>query len=252
MAKIISSTINLGSLLNKGAMLAQNSQSQYNKLTNHLNNPHIKTHQVYEIDKDLLSLSVCWKRYRDIKDDTPRPYIGSLLEAELFRCVTDLDVELANRIRDYYSKKLMMWALKSERELTQFRKDLRTFITSEGKIFQEEMLPLAFRLPELYEYDLFVDDRIHESKEFKANLHPNQYLFLGKINRTTRKQKKIEFWFLNYQQALCRLVLEPNNILIPILENLIDSSSDRIFVSNAKLQKRMRDDLVHFDFITLA
>lgn len=256
MANII--TMNLGTLINNtlinnASISAQ--KNQYSKMFNHMNSSYIKTHQVYEIEKDLLSLSVCWKRLREGKDPSyvsSPTYIGSLLEAELFRRVNDSDIELANTIRDYYSKKLMMWALTSDRQLTPFRKDLSHFITSDGKIFKEEMIPLAFRLPEMYEYDLFVGARISESKNLTLNLHPTQYLFLGKVNRTIRKLKKVEFWFLNHQRALCRLVVEPNNILVPILENLLDSSPHKIFVSSGRLQKRVLDDLIHFDFATLA
>lgn len=251
MSKIITSSINLGSLLSN-TISAQ--KHQYSKMFDLTNSSHVKTHQVYEIDKDLLSLSVCWKRLREGKDPnyaSSSTYIGSLLEAELFRRVNDSDIELANAIRDYYSKKLMMWALTSDRQLTPFRKDLSHFISSDGKNFKEEMIPLVFRLPEFYEYDLFIDNIITTCKEKTITLKSYQYLFLGKINKTTRKNKKIEFWFMGKQNTLCRLSLEHNNILIPILENIIESA-DQIFVSHGKLQKRIRDDIPYFEFISLA
>lgn len=248
MAKIISSTINLGSLLNKGAMLAQNSH-QYNNLTNHLNNPHIKTHQVYEIDKDLLSLSVCWKRHRDSKE--PQRYIVGLLDKELFALVKEDDIIKANTMRNYYSKKLMMWALTADKPLTPFRKDLSTFISGDGKMFKEEMVPLVFRLPELYEYDLAIDVIISNAKELNANLQPNQFLFLDKVNRTIKKTKKVEYWFINHINTLCRLTLDNNNILIPVLDTTL-ANADHIFTCEGGMQKRMRDDLVYYEFLSLA
>ena len=247
---ITASSSLLGSILSNATISSQ--KNQYSSLINLTNNSHVKTHQIYEIEKDLLSLSVCWRRLREAKDPGSSTYIGSLLEAELFRRVNDSDIELANAIRDYYSKKLMMWALTSDRNLTPFRKDLSTFISSDGKIFREEILPLVFRLPEFYEYDLFMDKIIATYKEKTNTLKSYQYLFLGRINRTIRKNKKIEFWFMGKQNTLCRLSLDHNNILIPVLENILDSAVDQIFVSHGKLQKRMRDDMTYFEFTTLA
>jgi hypothetical protein len=113
-------------------------------------NDDVKKYEVYEISQDLLSLSVCWARYRKARDiPGPQPTITKLLDSELFRLVTEEDIAHANVIRDYYSKKIMVLKLKNE-GFTAFREDLNTFIHSEGKTFKESMLPLAYRLPEFF------------------------------------------------------------------------------------------------------
>ena len=74
---------------------------------------HVKKYEILEIDEDLLALSTAWKRLRDTHNSggTYTP-ISTLLDKELFNHVTIDDRQKANEIRDYYSKKIMMWKLK--------------------------------------------------------------------------------------------------------------------------------------------
>jgi hypothetical protein len=72
-------------------------------------NSNVKKYEVYEISQDLLALSVCWARYRKVRDEPGlHPTITKLLDSELFRLVTEDDIAQANVIRDYYSKKIMV------------------------------------------------------------------------------------------------------------------------------------------------
>jgi hypothetical protein len=87
-------------------------------------NSNVKKYEVYEISQDLLALSICWSRYRKVKDEhNLRPVITRLLDSELFRLVSEDDITQANAIRDYYSKKIMVWKLKNIK-LTPFREDM--------------------------------------------------------------------------------------------------------------------------------
>lgn len=228
--------------------------SSQKSITSSLMYPHVKTHKVYEIAQDLLSIAVCWKRLRNEKDSGAHPhlYINNLLDQELFKLVTVEDIARAASIRDYYSKKIMLITLTTDMPLTSFKKDLSHFISSDGKIFKEEMLPLVYRLPEFYEYDLAMGDIIQQSKSISPQLQKNQFLFLNKLYTTIRKIKRVEFWFLNHESVPCRLRLDATNILIPVLENTIKSSPGSVFTSTGRLDKRLGENYWYLDFRTLA
>ena len=193
--------------------------------------PDIKKYEVYEISQDLLALSVCWARYRKVKDDNKvLPTITKLLDSELFKLVTEEDVAQANVIRDYYSKKIMVWKLKNI-NLTNFRQDLNTFIHSDGKTFKETMMPLAYRLPEFYEYDVeFEKMSFDYNKEVKrqGSVHATDkkhLTYIKSLSVNTKRFKKIEYWFSDSHNNLVQMNLETNNPLNSLLEKVITSGS---------------------------
>lgn len=117
--------------------------------------PHVKKYEVYETPTDVLALSVAWKRLRD----NGHSGIGKLLQDELFSKVADADIEMAKKIRDYYSKKIMMSTLRNDNpNMTAYRKDLNTFVHGDGRMVRENMLGLAYYLPIFYEYDVNIDE----------------------------------------------------------------------------------------------
>jgi hypothetical protein len=117
--------------------------------------PHVKKYEVYETPTDVLALSVAWKRLRD----NGHSGIGKLLQDELFSKVADADIEMAKKIRDYYSKKIMMLTLRNDNpNMTAYRKDLNTFVHGDGRMVRENMLGLAYYLPIFYEYDVNIDE----------------------------------------------------------------------------------------------
>jgi hypothetical protein len=208
----------------------------------------VQKYEVYEISKDLLALSVCWARYRKTRDTTPhllQPTITKLLDSELFRLVTEEDIVHANVIRDYYSKKIMVWKLKNE-GFTAFREDLNTFIHSEGKTFKESMLPLAYRLPEFYEYDIEFEKMAFEyNREVKRNNDPNvvtvkQLKFIKKLSVNTKRQKRKEYWFSDRHNNLVLLNVESSNPLLSLMDMTVDKND--ITITGA-IRKFNRDGL---------
>lgn len=193
--------------------------------------PDVKKYEVYEISQDLLALSVCWARYRKARNEPGlHPTITKLLDSELFRLVTDEDVAQANVIRDYYSKKIMVWKLKNI-SLTSFRNDLNTFVHSDGKTFKETMMPLAFRLPEFYEYDVeFEKMSFDYNKEVKRqeSLHVNEtrhLTFIKSLSVNTRRLKKIEYWFSDNHNNLVQMNVDTHNPLSSLLDKVITKGS---------------------------
>ena len=186
-------------------------------------NTNVTKYEVYEISQDLLALSVCWARLRKERRETTVAQlfipISKLLDSELFRQVKAEDISHANTIRDYYSKKIMMWKLKSV-ELTSFRKDLNTFIHSDGQTFKESMLPLAYRLPEFYDYDVeFEKMSLEYNKEITKLSTPNKELkFVKKLFVNNRRLKRNEYWFSDDNNNLINFNVETSNPLISLLD----------------------------------
>ena len=63
----------------------------------------------------------------------------------------------ANEIRDYYSKKIMLWKLKGV-NLSSYRTDLNTFIHNSSREYPKSHMGIAYWLPEFHEYDIQLDE----------------------------------------------------------------------------------------------
>jgi hypothetical protein len=209
-------------------------------------NDDVKKYEVYEISQDLLALSVCWARYRKVKDDHKvRPTITKLLDSDLFRLVSEDDITQATVIRDYYSKKIMVLKLKNE-GFTSFREDLNTFVHSDGKMFKENMLPLAYRLPEFYEYDVeFEKMSFDYNREIKRIDDPHtltvkQLKFIKKLSVNTRHNKRKEYWFSDGYNNLVNVNIENSNPLLSLLDMTVDKTDIKI---KGNFKKSSRDGL---------
>lgn len=204
---------------------------------------HVKKYQVFEIDEDLLALSVAWQRLRNAhKADptTPYPGITRLLDRELFRHVTNDDKIRAEQVRDYYSKKIMLWKLKNTR-FTKYRDDMNEFVHSDGKKFREDMCPLAFRLPEFYDYDTAFDQLMfeHNSKVSQSIAIGKKTLKLEKTFNTGKKYSKMkEYWFSDEHDNLVNIAIEQSNVLIPLLDAFVESP----FTLEAVYSRKSKDD----------
>lgn len=208
-----------------------------------LHNPHIKKYQVMEIEEDLLALSATWYRLREAtKQGHPHAGISKLTDMELFKRVSEEDMKLAASIRDYYSKKIMMWKLKGQ-TLTRFREDLNNFIHGDGKIFKEEMCPLVYRLPEFYMYDIEFDKLANEHNKIvkergfglqSKTLNLQETFLVGK-----RHSKRKEYWFSDQNDNLVTLSLMHDNPLL----SLLDIASKSPLTITAKFNIRDRDNV---------
>jgi hypothetical protein len=136
--------------------------------SNSSTNGNVKKYEVFETSEDILALSVTWHRLRLPGNhiiNTIRP--TTLTDNILFTEINQEDRNRADIIRDYYSKKLMVMTLRGQR-ISKFRKDLNTFIHGDCKIVKEEMMPLIFRLPEFYDYDIQLQEMFSDlNKQFE-------------------------------------------------------------------------------------
>lgn len=187
----------------------------------------IRKYEIYESTEDLLALSCAWARLRkESKKSGGMLAISKLIDRQLFKTINDDDRQRASDIRDYYSKKIMIWKLKNK-TLTPYREDLNTFIHSDGLKFVEKMFGLAYRLPEFYDYDLILDNIFQDkNREIKNKLPTNLLLtkklqFIGKTLVDRKSIKRDEYWFTDEQNNVSVILLGRDNPLLKIWEQVI-------------------------------
>lgn len=212
-------------------------------------NPNVKKYEIIETTEDLMALSTAWYRIR-MSRDTSAPvevFPTTLLDKVLFPEVNAEDRQNAADIRDYYSKKIMMWKLKGQ-ELTNFQKDMNEFIHTDGVKFQEKMIPLVYSLPGFYFYDKEFDVMAseHHTKIATFNEVTTKKLSLLKVlNSGKRSNKKKDYWFSDDQDHLVKMTFQADNPLLSLLDNY---AQDYIIVKGL-YTKITRDDRDFF-FLT--
>jgi hypothetical protein len=195
-------------------------------------NNNVKKYEVFETTEDILALSVTWHRLRplishgisNIINPSNRP--TKLTDEILFREMTQEDRNRAELIRDYYSKKLMMFTLKGQ-ALSKYRKDLNTFIHGDCKVVKEEMMPLVYRLPEFYEYDVGVDEMFLElDTRFQGSkISSPAVKTLTPVKKfiVKRKHRKfVEYWLKDNENKPYKIEINSNNELMHLWDYFYD------------------------------
>jgi len=196
---------------------------------------------------DMLAISVAWKRLRDSNEAT----VSSLLDESLFDAVTPEDLTLAESIRIYYQQKLIKLRLLGNKELSKFRADLSIYINGLGTTFNESDLPMIYRLPEFYEYDISLDHikqgvKMHmpiksvfgTNNNFTKTLIPIKYL-----TRSVKKVKIHEYWLKDEQDFLHLIAIGHDNALQHIWDK---EFSKEILSIQAFFSLANQDDFQYF------
>lgn len=210
-------------------------------------NPNVKKYEVLETTEDLLALSTAWYRIRMARtpENEGTVFPTTLIDKVLFPEVNNDDRQQAADIRDYYSKKIMMWKLKGT-ELTSFRTDMNAFIHTDGMKFQEKIIPLVYSLPGFYAYDQDFDKLLAEHNTVikdTYNTIATRKLTLSKVlSSGKRATKKKEYWFSDESNHLVKMVFQADNPLLSLLDNY---AQDPIFVYGL-YTKLTRDDKDYF------
>ena len=214
---------------------------------------YVKRYEVIETTEDVLALSVAWKRLRDNKDKSSH-YIGitSLLDDNLFRRVEESDRVRANEIRDYFSKKIMLWSLKGIK-LTKYRQDLSTFIHGNDKKITEELLPIIFRLPEFYEYDIKFDTFKREvtleiTNFTQIDVHKKITTLTPITNfyKSHKRTKQYEYWLKDSNDNAHMISIEPKNPLKHIWDKMFANSQLQI---EGSYYPKQYDDLQYYHLL---
>ena len=208
--------------------------------------PHVKKYEVLEIEEDLLALSTAWMRLRqECRNGGPYVSVDSLTDKNLFKYVTETDREKAGEVRDYYSKKVMMWTLKGQK-LSKFREDMNSFIHTNGKVFKKDFIPMVYRLPEFHEYDVEFDKLTAEhSKCIKdqKTQHASKVLTLQKSFIVGKKfTKRKEYWFSDENDNLVTMSFSHDNPLL----SLLDTYSKNSFKIEGRFSTKARDNVDYF------
>ena len=214
---------------------------------------YVKRYEVIETTEDILALSVAWKRLRDNKDKNTH-YIGisSLLDDNLFRRVEEPDRVRANEIRDYFSKKIMLWSLKGVK-LSKYRQDLSTFIHGNDKKTTEEILPLVFRLPEFFEYDIQFDTfkrevtlEIPNFTQLDAHKKITTLKPITSFYKNNKRVKQFEYWLKDNNGNAYMIPIEPKNPLKHIWDMMF--ANDEISIEGTHSPKQY-DELQYYQLL---
>lgn len=200
-------------------------------LFEHTNHGHYERITYFKFNEDILALSYAWWRHRNSQDRQSQfVNVNKLTDSALVNLVTSEDRNHAEKIRDYYSKLIVLWNLKGKR-LTKFRQNLQELI-SDGNKIREDHLGIAYRLPEFYAYDQKldairsenlddkVDGRVFKSRRFKDSL---ALIPIDKIHRKTKYLDKFVYW-LKTKDTNVGVALDVNrtNELMPVWDAIFN------------------------------
>jgi len=222
-------------------------------------NKNVKKYEVFETTEDILALSVTWHRLRplishgisNILNPSNRP--TKLTDEILFKEMIQEDRDKANVIRDYYSKKIMMFTLKGQ-QLTSYRKDLNTFIHGDCKIVKEEMMPLVYRLPEFYEYDVGIDemflelDTRFEGSQIALSIIKT-FTPVKKFTVKRKSRKFVEYWLKDEENKPYKIEIDSNNDLMHLWDYFYDRGKFHEITLDTVIRFSNRDSISHYKMI---
>ena len=212
----------------------------------------IKKYEMYETPVDVLTLSCTLQRLRANHD-----YGHKILDKKIVDSVNSDDRERTRIIRDYYSKKIMFGKLNDKLAMTQFRKDMNTFIHGDGLIFKEKDLGMICYLPTFYDYDIQLDEvksQVTINQNFKrldmngsptslgttVNLTP-----LKRIVRKTSNMEKIQYWMVDDKlNAAVVMTLGKDNTLAHIWDHIFNNQ--KVLKITGQFNRTFNDDFEHF------
>lgn len=196
-------------------------------------NPDVKTYKVIEIEGDFLALSCAAQRLA-AKNEI-QPYI-KFYDRSVITKVKDEDYQKAEKIRDYYSKKIMIWKLK-ECKLTPFREELNTYIHGPKESIKESFIGMAHRLPEMYDYDMeFIGLEQYAISKKTKYINKNFVLtFKKKLFWKQKGYSRVEYYFTDELNNLWCLPFDRNNQLLQVFDRLL---SDKLSIHTTPALKR--------------
>lgn len=233
------------------------SSIQFDTMNINMWHEEVKKYEIIESPEDTLTLSVVWKRLRD---ENINHNISSLLHRDLFSYVTSEDRIKADEIRDFYSKKIMMWKLKSDTKLSKYRTDLNNFIHTDGKTVREDMFGLIYYLPMFYSCDLQLEDvrsQVNPHQHFKKLKQEQKPDILSlstaltPIRKITKKNKHKtvnQYWLKDDTLNAAVLITVPSTPVASSLEHLWEHIfyTEKVLKIKGVYYKNTIDDFEHY------
>lgn len=195
-----------------------------------------KKYEVVESKEDLLTLSVARKRL-----DGDCKLYSTLIDDALAKNVIEEDRTKAAQIREYYQQRLVWWELKGI-TLTPFRESLKEFIYTDGLKFKENIIPLAWRLADFYEYDIDFDQFYSNyNQTLSTHDESTKVLTLVKTFDVKKKtDKSREFWFKDIHNNLVCIFVSSSNPLIDLL-NYVAKEPIKVTANYIKMNRDGRE-----------
>lgn len=203
----------------------------------------------YTFEQDALIVSCTVHRLRD-----KQGLNLSLNDPKIYNYINDQDRELAENIRGYYSKKLMLLQLKNS-SMSKFRSDLAKFISGNVVEVDIETLGMVYRLPEFYAYDIALDqmyETVYTNKitrkifqDYTETKRVCNFRPVNKLLRTRRGSKIWQYWYAVDQNNYAGMItVMHDNPLKPLWDKLFDSGMAMDI--NAKLGLQTIDSFKYF------
>lgn len=191
---------------------------------------------------DPLALSAAWHRLRNENRSIVSTHIGTLLQRELFNEVTIEDQLLASKIRDHYSKKIMMWMLTNQ-SMSKFREDLNQFIHNPYNRIDEKLLPLIYRLPEFYHYDIEFAEMIQPLNKDRISpfhvISEEMTFYPLKEFKLNGRVKRNEYWMKDESNHAYVFTLGRDNPLKTLWDR--EFSKSEMKLSLKRVSRKLRD-----------
>jgi len=179
----------------------------------------VKEYKVLEIEGDFLVLSCAYQRLSEENKITP--YLKFYNDSVVSK-VIEADYLKAHNIRDYYSKKIMLWKIK-ECKLSQFREDLNIYIHGPKHSIREQFIGLVHRLPHMYDYDLEFDELKQYADTTKTKYVCKKFTlkFKKKLLWKQKTYARVEYFFTDQSDNLWCLPFDDNNQLLQVFDKLV-------------------------------
>lgn len=171
---------------------------------------------------------------------------GRVSDRKLVSMITTEDVIHAAKIREFYSKKIMMWKL-LDKNLSQFRVKLASFLADSTGIGttqvdlneHEKLMGIAYRLPEFYAYDMELDSLKSDSlcdltdNDKVVITDPVTLVPVANLQRSTRQNKVSVYIFtINGTKKPVMAEFMRDNPLLPIWDEVFAAKLPIVFSGN--------------------
>jgi hypothetical protein len=190
-------------------------------------------YQVYDMVVDPLAVQ-CSMRRNGTYDSKSYPGLSAYANTTLDK-VTVEDIELADDIRNYYSKKLLVHTLAGHK-LSKYRSDLSQFLVQSKSKLDERYFGIISTLYDFYIYDTTLDRIWSEHitggiNNFTPEVR-GEYRFMpvGLLKRKTRVARYNMYWFKMVDSGMAAVIpVRTDNGSGPLVEmwdSLYHSSSE--------------------------
>lgn len=184
-----------------------------------------------KLDVNPLVLSVRLKKMKDADPNIWRRLEDPQVKAE----ITGDDFNDAEKIKDYYGKKIMWSTLKDSR-ISEYRKALQYLLEHPKSTLTKREAGMFATLPYFYQEDQILDTiakqyRVTGCPSVQPNLKKfdRELVYIHQTSRWVNKKKFVFYWFADDNQFVYNIQLEEDNPLRGFFEDIVLTKPSNIF-----------------------